>query len=114
MFGSKINHISNKQREIYDIIKELFKEYEIIINDRKVLNGLELDIWIPKLKIAIEYDGEQHYISKKYFGGDESLKNIQYRDKLKNKLCEKMNINLIRIKYDVKDLKSYILKEIYK
>lgn len=114
MFGSEIKHISNKQKEIYNITKDIFKDYEIILNDRKILNGLELDIWIPKLRIGIEYDGEQHYISKEYFGGVKSLKNIQYRDKLKDELCKELGINLIRIKYDVKDFKSYIIKKIYK
>lgn len=32
--------------------------FSIICNDRKILKGLELDIVIPELKIAIEYNGD--------------------------------------------------------
>jgi len=31
--------------------------HEVIINNRKILDGLELDIWLPKQRFAIEYHG---------------------------------------------------------
>ena len=64
------NHISNKnkcpkcnklgssqqEKEILKYLKEIYNG-SIIENDREILNGKELDIFIPDLKIAIEYDG---------------------------------------------------------
>lgn len=47
----------------------------------------------------IEYDGEQHFISVDFFGGEEKLKLQQQRDKNKNEWCKKNNIRLIRIPY---------------
>lgn len=61
--------------------------------------------------MCIEYDGEQHFKSIKWFGGDEALKNVKIRDNIKNKFCQDNNIKLIRISYmDDVELK---LKEIF-
>lgn len=47
----------------------------------------------------IEYDGEQHFESIEFFGGEEKLKLQQERDERKNKWCKENNIRLIRIPY---------------
>ena len=39
---------------------------------------------MPKLNLAIEYDGEQHYMPIEYFGGQKRLEHIQELDALKN------------------------------
>lgn len=60
------------------------KEYPIVINNRK----LRFDFVIfnlNKLYYIIEFDGEQHYKSIDYFGGDKHLKETQERDIIKNK-----------------------------
>ncbi len=51
----------------------------------------------------IEYDGQQHYIAKDFFGGQAGLGLTQYRDQIKNKYCKENNIPLLRLKYDLKD-----------
>ena len=62
---------------------------------------MRLDGYFSNLKIAIEYDGIQHYeyipkLDKTY----ENFLKRQERDKIKTRLCEENNIKLIRIKYD--------------
>ena len=52
-----------------------------------------------KLLGLIEYDGEQHFESIEFFGGEEQLKLQRERDERKNKWCEENNIRLIRIPY---------------
>lgn len=75
---------------------------------------MRLDGYFPNLKIAIEYDGIQHYeytpkLDKTY----ESFLKRQERDKIKNQLCKENNIKLIRVKYDeplnIEHLKKKIL-----
>jgi hypothetical protein len=44
----------------------------------------ELDIWIPELKLAIEYDGEQHFRPVSVFGGEEGFERTKARDAMKN------------------------------
>lgn len=61
---------------------------------------LFVDFYIPKINLAIEYDGEQHvryskFIHKTY----DNFIELKERDILKNKLLEEHNIKLIRIDY---------------
>jgi hypothetical protein len=44
------------EKEIVDLVKTHYSG-EVIENDRKILKGKELDIYLPELKIAIEYNG---------------------------------------------------------
>lgn len=55
---------------------------------------MELDIFIPSLNIAIEYDGKAWHRSKS---------DVE-RDKKKYKICKRNNITLIRIAEDNKDV----------
>ena len=47
---------------------------------------MELDIYIADLKLAIEYDGKQHFKPIDFWGGIEQYQKTQHRDQLKNKL----------------------------
>lgn len=61
---------------------------------------LELDGYNDDLKVGFEYDGEFHYSknnSKKYIS--KKLKSQIERDNIKDKLCEKNDVKLIRIPY---------------
>lgn len=63
--------------------------------------GLQsLDIYIPDLKIGIEYQGEQHYRAIEYFGGEDGFKKRQELDERKRKLCIENNVKLIEWKYN--------------
>ncbi|WP_252898792.1 hypothetical protein [Secundilactobacillus odoratitofui] len=43
------------------------------------------DIYFPKYKIALEYQGAQHFEAISIFGGEAGLKNAQERDKRKKR-----------------------------
>jgi len=64
------------------------------------LKKQSLDIFIPSLKIAIEYQGIQHYKPVEYFGDDQSYEERQKRDQLKKQLCEQNDIRLIEWVYN--------------
>jgi len=61
---------------------------------------LLFDFYLPEHNLCIEYDGEQHFKSIKYFGGEEAFLKRQIRDKIKTNYCNENNIELLRIKYD--------------
>lgn len=86
---------------LYNIIKILFSDYEIIREaSPKWLDRQRFDIFIPNLNLAIEYQGEQHFKAVSRFGGEEGLKKAKERDKLKYKLAKKNNISIIYFKYN--------------
>ena len=60
---------------------------------------LPFDFYLPDLNKAIEYDGEQHFKSVKYFGGEQHLKYLKNHDKIKDNFCKENGIPLLRIPY---------------
>jgi hypothetical protein len=79
--------------ELY--LQSQLKGYEFSFNNRDVCDGLELDIYIPKLNIGIEINGVFHY---KPIFGDKKLEHIMKKDKEKYMICKKKNIKLYIIK----------------
>lgn len=96
---------SKNERLCRAIFEYLFK---VKFNKSKHLRNpetkrfLELDGYNEELKIAFEYNGEQHYNSISYFGGDKKLIEQQKRDRHTESLCKEQGINLIVIPYTVK------------
>jgi hypothetical protein len=105
--------ILRQENKLCDLIREIYQDKLIRRHDRITLHGLELDIVIPELRLAFEYDGEQHYdkelYAKLYGDGFDAM---QRRDRTKDKLCRRKNIRLIRIKYDEPLTKRHILFKI--
>jgi len=75
-------------------------EKEKMFPECKMINLLRFDRFISELNLCIEYDGEQHFRSSSFLGGNESLALIKKRDKIKTDFCKKNKINLLRIKYN--------------
>lgn len=81
------------EHEVYMTIKDILgDDITIIRNDRKVLDGLELDIYIPELNIAIEVNGL--YWHSELIHSD----NMYHYNKFK--LCKDKRIRLIQILED--------------
>lgn len=51
---------SKCEKMLFDLIVSRFPHLEIIASDRTLLDGLEADISIPALKLAIEWNGVVH------------------------------------------------------
>lgn len=89
------------ETSLYYIIKEIFPNEEIKRHYRpEFLEGLELDIFLPGFNIGIEYQGIQHFIPIKYWGGETAFKSLQERDRRKKRLCANNHIELIYFNYD--------------
>lgn len=73
---------------------------------------LSFDFWIPVHNALVEYDGEQHFSAKAFFGGVEHLKLTQRRDKIKSRYAKQTGKKLIRIKYTIADIRKYLLKRL--
>lgn len=80
---------SNYEIELGDYIASIIGEDKIIRNDRNILCGNELDIFIPSLNIAFEFDGL-------YWHSEIQKPNKKYH-LIKTEECEKKGIQLIHI-----------------
>ena len=66
-----------------------------------VRNGLlSYDFYLPNYNLLIEYQGEQHFRSIEYFGGEKAFIKQQEHDKRKRKYAKLHKINLLEIRYD--------------
>lgn len=73
--------------ELYNIIKDVC-EYDVLRRCKNIINPQELDIYIPEMKIAFEFNGD-------YWHSDE-LKDSEYHQK-KTITCAKKGIRLVHI-----------------
>lgn len=66
-------------------------------------DNLELDIYNPELKLAIEYNGAQHYHYNSFMhkNSRDKFQNQQYRDLIKKDLCGKEGITLVVVPYTI-------------
>jgi hypothetical protein len=100
VFCNPINELrSFKEKQICEFLDEIGISY--IQNDRSILNGQEIDIFIPKHNIAIEFNG--------LFWHSDKFKDKNYH-KSKSKECNKSNIRMIHIFEDEWDDKKEIVK----
>jgi hypothetical protein len=86
-FGIEI-HQSVGQRQVYEYIKSIYSG-TVVLNDRKVLGGKEIDIYLPDLNIGFEYDGI-------FWHSELSSGKIKYHVE-KDKIANDVNIKLIHI-----------------
>ena len=94
------NIISKGEDELYNFINQIY-DGDIIKHDRKILNGKEIDIYLPSLKIGIEYNGLLWH-SDKYRNKEDILN--------KYNLCQEKGIFLIIIYEDEWNNKKDICK----
>ena len=79
--------------------------------------NLELDCYNPELKLAVEYNGVQHYKYTPHFHkNNEAFLNQKYRDELKRRMCKDNMITLIEVPYTIKveNIKDYLVKELFR
>jgi len=75
---------------------------------------VEIDIFIPELKLGFEYQGEHHFEenSRAGFG---SIEEQKFRDEKKIKICSEFGISIIIIPYwwnnNIESLKATILQK---
>lgn len=76
---------------------------------------LELDCYNDEMKIAVEYNGEQHYKWPNFTNqSKEEFINQVRRDTLKTELCQLLSIYLISVPYHVEynEIFNFILSRI--
>lgn len=94
---------SKQEKEVFEFIKSIYYG-EVIENDRDTLGGnRELDVYLPELKIGIEYNGDYWHANPLYYKADQivcegrTAQELWDRDKIKKEICENKGIKLITI-----------------
>lgn len=89
------------ETELYYKLKSRFSNIEIIHHARpKWIGRQHLDIYIPSLKVAIEYQGLQHFKPIEYFGRDQAYQAQLKRDSRKKRKCKVNGVRLIYVQPD--------------
>lgn len=94
----------------FNVSKE--KSFSWFYDKRKPRGRFRLDYFLDDHNVGIEYDGEQHF--KPCFTSKwESVDKVQERDRLKEELCRRHGIKIIRFKYDEPLTEKHVLMKIY-
>ena len=96
-YNNKLKRKSRRSKieaKFYNLIVKEFPNLNILANDKTMLDGLEADIAIPSLKLAVEWNGIVHF---KPIYGQTKLDKVQNKDAEKLKIAANKNINLIVI-----------------
>lgn len=111
------SHLENEIRESLKNKNTIFDEQKRF----KWLGRQTLDFYIPSKNIAIECQGEQHFKTKNFFGGEKGFVKTIKRDEKKKQLCEEHGIKIlyysnlgIDYPYHVFENKEELLEEIKK
>lgn len=77
-------------------------------------HNLELDCFNETLRLAVEYNGAQHYKYIPFFHKNkEAFYNQKYRDELKRIRCRELGITLIEVPYtEEKRLEEYLREQL--
>jgi hypothetical protein len=73
------------------------------------LGAQHLDVFVPSLSLAFEYQGEQHFKAIDFFGGERALTATKARDQRKRDLCAANGVRLVEIRYDA-DIDDALLR----
>lgn len=83
------NYTSKAQREINQYIQDILPEGTEVITTRKALDGKEIDIYVPSLKVGFEYNGTYFHSS--------AVQTISRREAEKTRIAREKGIRLVHI-----------------
>ena len=97
------------EQKLYNFIQSFYPDS--IYQFHPVWLGQQsLDIYIPSIKTAIEYQGRQHYEAVDFFGGEDGLKKRQELDQRKRKICVENQVRLLEWPYTIPVDKAHVMK----
>jgi hypothetical protein len=99
-------HSSQMEREFSSAVEDMVGADAVVRNDRSVLNGKELDVVIPSVSVAFEFDGVFWHSSDVY--ADDELGHV-----VKTKIATEAGFRLIHVWEDTwKQQRSGVLTQV--
>lgn len=89
---------------VYELVREIYPKYSVFHQYRPEFlrrgnSQMSYDIYVPKLKLAVEYQGKQHFEPVEIFGGEDSFQKQRERDIEKKRLSDLNKVTLVYINY---------------
>ena len=90
-----------REEELYELIRGLFPD-ELVRREASPiwLGRQRLDIYLPRVALAVEHQGEQHYRPIDVFGGEHAFARTRERDERKRALCRENGVAVVDIRFD--------------
>lgn len=87
------------ETELFYLIKNAFPQTSVVQHGKPPWLGRQhFDIWIPRWRVALEYQGKQHYEPVAFFGGEEAFSQTVERDRRKKELAASHQVTLIEVR----------------
>jgi hypothetical protein len=99
------------EAELFYSLKTAFPDLEVVQHARLPWLGPQhIDIFLPSVGVAIEFQGLQHDQPVEYFGGEVAFEAARRRDSLKRARCARNGVRLIEVRpgYDITLIESQI------
>lgn len=107
-YGRRRQQMSKGESHCKDFVQFYFQKPFVkarpdFLRNPVTKENLELDLYNEELGLAIEYNGIQHYKYNSFMHKNSSdrFQNQQYRDLIKQDLCQKAGIKLIIVPYTI-------------
>lgn len=85
------------EKELLNYIKENYY-WKVLENTKIIIPPYEIDIYLPDLKLAFEFNGDYWHVNPKiYIEIDKRIRHIWKKDKIKKDMCEMEGITLITV-----------------
>ncbi len=110
---------SSGEKSLYKFLKSLYHK-EILKNDKNIIPPYEIDIYLPDLGLAIEYNGTYFHADKRFYSGNDKIygklaRQIWKKDGEKEFVCNEKNIDLLVVwEYDWINNREETKNNIYK
>ena len=89
------------ESEMVRLLRERLAPHPVVSQASPVwLGGLRYDAYVPNLRLAVEYQGKQHFEPVDFFGGERGFRTTRERDRLKARLSEINGVRIEYIRYD--------------
>jgi hypothetical protein len=90
-----------KESALHSVLRDLFPDEQVLREASPAwLERMRFDIFLPRLALAIEYQGQQHFQPVSAFGGADGYARLLKRDEKKRQLCKEHGVNLVEVRYD--------------
>jgi hypothetical protein len=102
-----------EETTLYQTVRSLLAPRLVVQHYQgKELRGQEIDIWVPSLKLAIEYHGPQHFRAIAAWGGEDALLCTKERDRRKRQLVTELGYSLVEFHHDEQFTEETVMERI--